>query len=100
MFEGTTHYLTAEFLDKNRNPQAPTTVTWQAHDVDTGNELQAATAIAAGETVEITLPPSLNAIINERKGKELRRITVIGTYGGDDAVVGQFIYELRNLADA
>jgi hypothetical protein len=96
--EGSTAYLTVTFLDKDGNAEAPTSVTWEVHDVPGGEELQGATAIAAASEIEITLPPAVNAILDDDKEWEQRRVTVKASYGASDAVNSTFDYRVLNLS--
>lgn len=96
--EGTTSYLSVTFKNKSGVATAPSSATWQAIDLDTGTSMKSSTAITPiADTVEVTIPPSVNAIHDESRKMETRRIIVIGVYGADDAVVGTFDYNLRNV---
>lgn len=94
--EGSTAYLTVTFLNKAGTPDAPNAVSYRVDDQSTGAEIKADTSIAAGSSVEIVLPPSVNAITGSARGA-YRRVTVTGTYGADDAIREEFVYQIRQL---
>lgn len=96
--EGSTAYLTVTFLDKNGEQAAPASATWEAHDAVSGTVLQAATAIGVAGEVEITIPPAVNAILDDSKPWEQRRITIKASYGAADALNGYFDYQVINLS--
>jgi len=95
--EGTTAYLTVAFLDADGVAALPTAVTWQCHDIQTGEELKAETAVTPGTSVEITIPPSVNTLVNQGSRRETHRITVRGTYGDDDQVTGKYDFVVVGL---
>jgi hypothetical protein len=96
--EETTSYLTVTFYDKNGDPAAPTSATWEAIDLKSGAVLQAETALSPASSIEITIPSSVNEIQDNTKEEEIRRITVIGVYGADDKVTQQYDYRVINLS--
>lgn len=97
VMEGTSAWVTVRFYDKAGNLAAPASATWQAHDLASGTELKAETALTPASTIEIAVPASVNEIVNERLAKETRRITIKASYGVDDKANAQFDYEVRNL---
>jgi len=96
--ERSTAYLSLTFLDKAQSPAEPLTVTFRIDDVASGAEVRGDTSITPAESVEITLTPADNVILNPNLAQEMRRVTVVGTYGVDDAVRSQFVYQVRNLS--
>lgn len=96
--EGTTCYLTVTFKDKAGVSSAPTSATWQAIDLGTGNELQAATALSVAASVEITIPASVNNVVNEDNPVETRRVIIKASYGSDDKLNGSYDYQVKNLS--
>ena len=96
--EGTTSYLTVTFTNKAGIAEAPSSATWEAIDKRSGEVMQAATAITPAGTVEITIPSTVNAILEASLDSEIRRITVKASYGVSDEVTGQFDYKVINLS--
>jgi len=95
--EGTTAYLTATFRDKAGTLALPDAVSYRIDCMANRQEIRDDTSATPGTSVEITLTPADNAIIDATKSRELRRVTVTGTYGESDAVVEQYDYWVRNL---
>lgn len=97
--ERSTAYVTCTFKDKSGASQQPTAITYTVHDVYSGAALVEASSVTPEATVEITLPPSANAILNTQGTNDRRRLTVIATYGAgeSDAVRAEHIYEVVNL---
>lgn len=95
--EGTTHYLTVEFRDKANVLAAPTGIFYRIDDVLSGDAVLADTAIGAASSVEITITPTQNAIINPFNPTEVKRVTVKATYAGSEAINDEFEYAVFNL---
>ena len=99
--EDSTGYLTVTFLDKNGVAAAPVSATYRIHDVLSGTEIRAETAInPVAAQVELTLTPADNTLVSEANSTEPRRVTVVGVYGHADGVKADFVYEVKNLAKA
>lgn len=97
--EGTTAYLTVSFKDQAGNPLAPSSATWQVHDMRSGQVMQAETPIAGlGAEVTVTIPPAVNAIVKSANPKEVRRVTIQAVYGSGQAINDQFDYTVINLS--
>jgi hypothetical protein len=56
------------------------------------------TALSVASSVEITLMPDDNAILNPGNSYEKRRVTVKATYGSSDGVNDEYDYQVKNLA--
>lgn len=95
--ERSTAYLAVSFLDKVGGQAAPTSVTYRIDDVASGAQVLGETSVTAGASIEIKLSPVDNAILNANLATELKRVTVVATYGANDAVRSQYVYEVRNL---
>ena len=99
--EQSTAYVTATFRDKTGTAATPTAISYRIDDVATGQEIRDDTAITpAASTVEITLTPVDNAVVSPRLEVEKHVVTITGTYGEDDAVRAQYVYEVVNLQAA
>ena len=96
--EKTTSYLTVSFFDKNGLPVTPTTVTWRAIDVGTGNVLKTETSITPGTAVEIAIGATVNLIVTAANEEETRRIIIHATYGTSDELNDQYDYIVKNLS--
>lgn len=96
--EGTTAYVTVTFRDKNGTPQAPSSAAWLVIDRATGQTMKAEAAISPAEAVELTIPASVNELVNQRKRFEVRRVIVRAQYGADDAINAQFDYQVLNIS--
>lgn len=95
--ERTTAYITVSFSDKAGLPAAPASATCKIHDVATGTEIRASTALTPATDIEITITPSENAVINPNLAVEKHVLTVVGTYGVSDQVTGRYYFNVRNL---
>lgn len=98
--EGSTAYVTATFRDKAGQLAQPTSVSYRIDCVSNGQQIVDDTSATPGTSVEITLSAAHNAILDPKRARELRRVTVTGSYGADDAVVEQYDYWVRNLSHA
>lgn len=96
--ENSTAYLTASFKDKDKNLEAPASISYRVDDNLSGNEIRGDTPVTpAAAEVEIVLKPVDTAIVDNTKAKETRVVTVTGTYGVDDQVQDKFVFEVENL---
>jgi len=75
----------------------PATLTYQVHDVDSGTEILAEAALSPALSVEITLKPTDNLILDDANQYERRRVTVKATFGVDDSKNDVYFYRVRNL---
>lgn len=96
--EKSTAYLTVTFRNKAGVAEAPATATYRIDDVASGAQVREAEAITpAAATMEVRLTPADNALLEAGNPAELRRVTVVGQYGQDDAVTSEYVYEVINL---
>lgn len=95
--EGSSAYLTVTFKDKAGLAQEPTAASYRIDDVATGTEIRDDTDLTPADSIEIALTPADNAIVSPRLPVERHVVTVTGTYGEDDAVRAQYVYEVVNL---
>ncbi len=95
--EGTTAYLSATFSDKTGTADTPSTITYRIDDVHSGTEIRNATTVTAASTVEITLSPVDNRILNTAQNYETRRVTVVASYGASDQVTAEYTYRVTPL---
>lgn len=97
--ERSTAYLTVTFRDKAGAEQAPASASYRIDDAGSGQAVRAATPIMApGSTVEITLTPDDNRLLDEANPYERRRVTVAAEYGAADAVNVEYVYQVIGLA--
>ncbi len=91
-------YLTVRFYDKNNSLAAPASATWEVHDIESGSELLAATAIAPiANTVELTLTPTINTFVDSNNTEEQRRVTVKATWGVGSFTNAEVDYDIHDL---
>jgi hypothetical protein len=96
--EGSVAYLTVKFYDKNNNLAAPSSATWEVHDIESGSVLLAATAIAPiANTVELTLTPTINTFISSLNDEETRRVTIKATWGVGSTTNAEVDYDINDL---
>lgn len=95
--EGSTAYLTVDFLDKAGLPAVPSSVSYSIYCLTNRQEVRAATAVTPAAQVEITLTPADTAIIDAGNPVEVRRVTVSATYGGGEAVNDDYDVAVDNL---
>jgi hypothetical protein len=96
--ERSTAYIAVDFLDKDGEPVAPTSISYRIEDVETGTVVKADTAVAppAG-SVEITVAPAENRLL-PGASYHRRRVTITAEYGVGDQVTTEYVYEVRALA--
>lgn len=96
--ERTTSYLSVAFRDKASALATPTAVSYRIDCLTTGQSVRPDTAVAPASEVEITLTADDNAMRNASNAAEVRRVTVVATYGSSaDQVTAQHDYSVTNL---
>lgn len=95
--ERSTAYLTVSFYDKAGALAAPASLTYRIDDVESNVQVRGDTTLTPANSVEITLTPTDNAILNLVGGNEQRRVTVTAVYGASDQLTDEYIYWVQNL---
>ena len=89
--EGSTAWLTVTFLDKNKEPEAPTTIFYRIDCLTTATAIKAETPVTpAASSVEIELTVMDNRIVKQSNKYEKRLVTVSCTYGVDEAMPEEY----------
>ncbi len=97
--EGTSARLRLSFLDPDEALEAPTSGKYWLLDMLSGTVIRDGVAISGiAETVDIWLEPADNAILDDTKEFEVKRVIAEGTYNASDAVRRQFDYLVENLS--
>lgn len=87
VMEQSTAYLEVPLYDRNGVESVPTSATFTVHDVESGTEVVASTALTPAATLNVPLRPVDNRILHPASRRERRRITVRALYGVDDQLV-------------
>ena len=95
--EGSTGYVTVSFFDGAGASAVPASLSYRIDDVPSGTEIRGDTSLAPAASVEITLTPTDNQILDDTRIGEVRAITVTATYGATDAVNSAYQYRVLNL---
>ena len=96
--ERTTAYLTVTFKDKAGALAVPTQVQYRIDCLTSGQAVRALSTVAPASAVEITLSADDNAIRVDSNRAEIRRVTVVASYGGNaDQVTAFEDYSVTNL---
>ena len=89
--ERTTHYVTATF------PTLPTAVFYRIDDLASGEQIRDWTEAPAGLSVEFTVKPAENLIIDAEHAAETRVLTARGEYADGDQVHRELRWLVVNL---
>ena len=93
--EESTAYLTVKFYDKTNSLAVPASATWEVHDKQSGAVLLAPTAILPiANTVELTLTPTINTMVDGSHAEETRVVTVKALFGASDGCNDEYSYEI------
>ena len=93
--EESTAYLTVRFFDKVNSLAVPASATWEVHDLYSGTVLLAPTAILPiANTVELTLTPVINTLVDGSNFEETRRVTVKALFGASDGCNDEYDYNV------
>ena len=84
--------------DADDNPVVPTTASYRVDDCRTNNELVAWTALTPATSITITIPGSVNAIINnDRSSPERKVVRVEFDKGLATMNYQKYFYRVKNL---
>ena len=95
--ERTTAYLVLTFKDKDGNLVTPQSITYNIHCLTNNIEIRGNTSVTPDTSVEITITPTENRIIDPNNKYERRLITVVATYNINDEATAQYEYRVLNL---
>jgi hypothetical protein len=96
--EGSDFDVTTTFYDLTGKQEVPTSIKWQVYDKDSGTAMNTEQTIAVpAATVTITIPIACNAMVDEDKTSEVRRLEVRGGYAGSRGYNASYEYGLYNL---
>jgi hypothetical protein len=97
--EKCTAIITAAFVDENGDDVTPDSGTYEIHDVATGTEILAATALPSlAASIDITVTAAQNALTNTNKRFEKHRMTVKYVYSTTKAGTAEFDWLIKNLS--
>lgn len=96
--ERSTAYLTASFFDKAGAAAAPSSVTYRVDCEKTGAALVPSSSVTPGQSVEITIPASANAMQEATNDFETKVVTVTANYGAGEQITAAYRYRVRNLS--
>lgn len=97
--ERTSIIITLQFVDVNKAPVTPGSVTYQITDDDSETILIPwQTFSPSGPSVDVAIDASAQQIVNECKEYEFRTVSVISVYNsGAQQSTGTFKYRVKNL---
>lgn len=97
--EGSTHWLTLEFLDKAGVAAVPTTVRLRIDCLTTNTIIRAPADLAGvAATMELVLSATDNRIVDQANPQERRRVTVKSTFGVGDEMTAEYDFVVANLS--
>lgn len=80
-------------------PYTPVTARYKVNDCLTGNELVPYTTLAPSTSMEIDIPGSVNAIINNRLRNPEKKVVTVNTDNGlATQHFDEYIYRVKNLS--
>lgn len=89
--------ITVEPFDLNKDPYTPTTARYRVDDCRSNNEMVDWTSLTPSTSMEITIPGTLNTIIEDRNRKETKVVTVNTDNGLSTQHNSEYEYGIRNL---
>lgn len=95
--EESSSYATFEFFDTAGDPEVPQSITYRIDDVASGAQIKDDTTVTPASSITITVTSSENAIINSGRKLELKRITLIASYGATEQAVEILTWQVKNL---
>ena len=96
--ERTTAYLSISFRDDAGVLATPSAVSYRVDCLTTAQSVRGSTSVSPASQVKITLTAGDNAIKTYTNKSEVRRVTVVATYGSTaDQLTLQYDYTVNNL---
>ena len=94
---GSTAYLAVTFSDLNGDPVAASDVKYRIDNLSDGTAIKTLTDAGSGSTLEITLKPSDNEMVNPLSPTERHRVSIVANYGTDDAFTYDIVLTVNNI---
>lgn len=97
--EGATVTVALTFADEDGAAVTPTSASYRVTDVASGTEMMAETAFApAGSTHTLTVPATVQRILDPTNAYEMRAVAVEFTWGNPAKTgTGEVVYRVQNL---
>lgn len=96
--ESSQHVLTATFRDRETvDNVTPTNVRYRIDCLTTCTQILDWTVATPGESVEITITPTQNALQDQCNSREVRQVTVAADYGMPSQYLDSVTFELENV---
>lgn len=90
--------VTARFLDRaSADEVTPTNVRYRLDCLTTGKQIADWTSATPGETVNITITPTQNAMQSDCNVRERKQLTVAADYGLSTEFRESLVYEIENI---
>ena len=89
--------VTARPVDRDGVVFIPTNARYRVDDLKSRKELVAWTSLTAATSMTITIPASVNEIINSSKKFEVKVVTVETNHGLSSAHPEEYQYRVKNL---
>jgi len=96
-WEGSYFVATAYFRDANDNGVAPATARYRVDCLTTGKALTAWTSLTPGESIDINMTQTENAIQGQRNRVERKQLTVEANFATDTATRDARVWEVDNI---
>ena len=98
--EQSTMVVSARFRNRAAAADAttPTNVKYQITDVPSGTILTDFTTVTPANPVSITLSTTQTKILNDTRGQEKKRLTIVADYGLATQFLDSMTFEVRNLS--
>ncbi len=89
--------VTAEIFDTDKNPHTPTTARYRLDDCRSEEEMIDWTTVTPSSVIEITVPGSINTIVNDRNKAEQKVLTLNTDQGLSTQNNFEYLYGIKNL---
>lgn len=98
IIDGSTSFVTITFYGADgTTPVTPLSATWEVIDKTSKTVVKSATSIVPiSSTITVTIPSSVNTLLNQYVLQEHRRLIIRAVYGADDEYVEYHDYLLKN----
>ena len=90
-------WLEVSLYDTEGQPLIPVTCTYAVYDVLSGQQILAPTPATPAFNTVLTITPGNNAMVDQTKHNEVRRVTWTFNAGQANESNGELLYNLKNL---
>jgi hypothetical protein len=95
--ERKTGWITPAFKNRSGVAAVPTSARYRLDDEKSSTEILDWTSLTPASSIEITITPAQNALIDPTRDEEIHVLTVESTFAAGDVMPAEYRFKVRSL---